>query len=122
MPEVGPSFRDTTRVAGSNPAIWGDIFASNREAVAEAVEALGARLREAAELIRAGDREAVAAWHAAAAEDRRRLLEDELERRPADASCASSSPTGRGRSPSSRSRSARPASTSRTWRSTRRPT
>ena len=35
MPEVGPSFRDTTRVAGSNPAIWGDIFASNREAVAD---------------------------------------------------------------------------------------
>ena len=28
MPEVGPSFRDATRVAGSNPAIWADIFAS----------------------------------------------------------------------------------------------
>ena len=34
LPEVGPSFRDTTRVAGANPAIWGDIFATNREAVA----------------------------------------------------------------------------------------
>ena len=78
MPEVGPSFRDTTRVAGSNPAIWGDIFSSNREAVAEAIEALGGRLREAAELIRGGDREAVSAWHAAAAEDRRRLLESDL--------------------------------------------
>jgi prephenate dehydrogenase len=77
LPEVGPSFRDTTRVAGSNPAIWGDIFASNREAVAEAIEAIGGRLQEAAELIRAGDREAVAAWHAAAAEDRRHLLESE---------------------------------------------
>ena len=42
MPEVGPSFRDATRVAGSNPAIWGDIFASNREAVADAIEAVGA--------------------------------------------------------------------------------
>src|SRR4051794_40965102 len=82
MPEVGPSFRDTTRVAGSNPAIWGDIFASNSEAVADAVEALSARLREAAELIRAGDVEAVAAWHAAAAEDRHRLLEDELKGGP----------------------------------------
>ncbi|HXV04417.1 MAG TPA: prephenate dehydrogenase/arogenate dehydrogenase family protein [Solirubrobacterales bacterium] len=78
MPEVGPSFRDTTRVAGSNPAIWGDIFASNREAVAEAIEAVVARLREAAELIRGGDRDAVAAWHATAAADRRRLLETEL--------------------------------------------
>jgi prephenate dehydrogenase len=78
MPEVGPSFRDTTRVAGANPAIWGDIFASNSEAVAEAVEAVAARLRDAAGLIREGEREAVAAWHAEAAADRRRLLEAEL--------------------------------------------
>ncbi len=78
MPEVGPSFRDTTRVAGANPAIWGDIFASNSEAVAEAVEAVAARLREAAALIREGEREAVAEWHSAAATDRRRLLETEL--------------------------------------------
>ena len=35
LPDVGPSFRDATRVAGSNPAIWADIFASNREAVAD---------------------------------------------------------------------------------------
>jgi prephenate dehydrogenase len=78
MPEVGPSFRDTTRVAGANPAIWGDIFASNSEAVAEAVEAVAERLREAAALIRSGEREAVDAWHAEAAGDRRRLLETEL--------------------------------------------
>jgi prephenate dehydrogenase len=78
MPEVGPSFRDTTRVAGANPAIWGDIFASNREAVAEATEAVAAKLREAAALIRDGERETVAEWHAGAAADRRRLLETEL--------------------------------------------
>ncbi len=48
MPEVGPSFRDTTRVAGSNPAIWADIFSSNREAVAEAVELAAARRLDAA--------------------------------------------------------------------------
>ena len=78
MPEVGPSFRDTTRVAGANPAIWGDIFASNREAVAEAVDAVAERLREAAMLIREGERDAVAEWHADAAADRRRLLEAEL--------------------------------------------
>ena len=82
MPEVGPSFRDTTRVAGSNPAIWADIFASNRAAVADSVEAVARRLGEAAELIRSGDREAVAAWHAAAGEDRRRLLESDLEAGP----------------------------------------
>ena len=82
MPEVGPSFRDTTRVAGSNPAIWADIFASNRAAVADSVEAVARRLGAAAELIRSGDRDAVAAWHAAAGEDRRRLLESDLEAGP----------------------------------------
>jgi len=78
MPEVGPSFRDTTRVAGANPPIWGDIFASNRDAVAAAAELAAERLREAANLIRAGERGPVAKWHAAAGEDRRRLLESEL--------------------------------------------
>jgi prephenate dehydrogenase len=82
LPDVGPSFRDATRVAGSNPAIWADIFASNREAVAGSVASLAARLREAAELIRSGDRAALEAWHGAAGEDRRRLLESESEAGP----------------------------------------
>ena len=79
LPDVGPSFRDATRVAGSNPAIWADIFASNQEAVAASVDSVAERLREAARLIRAGDHEALAAWHAAAGEDRRRLLESDSE-------------------------------------------
>jgi prephenate dehydrogenase len=82
LPDVGPSFRDATRVAGSNPAIWADIFASNREAVADSVDSVAERLREAAELIRSGDREALAAWHAAAGEDRNCLLESEAESGP----------------------------------------
>jgi prephenate dehydrogenase len=82
LPEVGPSFRDTTRVAGSNPAIWADIFASNRDAVADSVESVARRLGEAAALIRGGDRDAVAAWHVAAGEDRRLLLESDLEAGP----------------------------------------
>ena len=77
-PRSGTSFRDTTRVAGANPAIWGDIFATNSEAVAAGLDAIGARLREAAELIRSGDADAVGRWHAAAGEDRRRLLESDL--------------------------------------------
>ncbi|MGN6585911.1 MAG: prephenate dehydrogenase/arogenate dehydrogenase family protein [Solirubrobacterales bacterium] len=82
LPDVGPSFRDATRVAGSNPAIWADIFATNREAVAASVDSVGERLREAARLIREGDREALAGWHASAAEARRRLLEAESEAGP----------------------------------------
>lgn len=75
LPEVGPSFRDATRVAGSNPAIWGDIFTANSDAVVAAIDDAIARLGEARELIRSGEAGAVAAWHAAAGADRRRLLE-----------------------------------------------
>jgi prephenate dehydrogenase len=77
MPEVGPSFRDATRVAGSNPGIWGDIFTGNGEAIAAAIDDAVARLNEAKELIGAGEPEAVTEWHAAAGVDRGRLLETE---------------------------------------------
>jgi prephenate dehydrogenase len=65
-------------VAGANPAIWGGILASNREAVAAAIDGAIERLQEAARLIRGGDAEAVTGWQALAAEDRRRLLDHEL--------------------------------------------
>jgi prephenate dehydrogenase len=78
LPEVGTSFRDTTRVAGANPAIWGDIFATNNEAVAAEIESVIERLRDAAELIRSGDAAGVERWHRRALEDRRRLLEADL--------------------------------------------
>ena len=78
LPEVGPSFRDTTRVAGANPAIWGDIFATNSDAVAAEIDAVVDRLAAAAELIRSGDPAAVGEWHRAAGTDRRRLLESDL--------------------------------------------
>ena len=78
LPEVGPSFRDATRVAGANPAVWGDIFAGNREAVAAEIDAAIARLSEAAELIRSGDRAAVTKWHEEAGKRRRELIETEI--------------------------------------------
>ncbi|MSO40575.1 MAG: prephenate dehydrogenase/arogenate dehydrogenase family protein [Solirubrobacterales bacterium] len=78
LPEIGPSFRDATRIAGANPAIWADIFVGNRETVAEEVESAAAALSGAAELIRSGDRDAVAAWQREAGERRRLLLEDDL--------------------------------------------
>jgi prephenate dehydrogenase len=82
LPEVGPSFRDATRVAGSNPGIWADIFTSNGDAVVAAIDDAIARLREARELIASGEPGAVAAWHAAAGADRRRLAEAELAAGP----------------------------------------
>jgi prephenate dehydrogenase len=78
LPEIGPSFRDATRVAGANPAIWGDIFEGNRTAVAREIDGVIARLEEAAQLLRSGERDSVAAWHASARESRRELLEAEL--------------------------------------------
>jgi prephenate dehydrogenase len=78
LPEVGPSFRDATRVAGANPAIWGDIFAGNRDAVAAEIDGAIARLSEAAELLRTGERAAVAAWHEEAGKRRRELIETEI--------------------------------------------
>jgi prephenate dehydrogenase len=78
LPEVGPSFRDATRVAGSNPSIWADIFSANADAVVAAIDDAVSRLREARELIASDERDAVAAWHAAAGADRRQLLEPQL--------------------------------------------
>jgi prephenate dehydrogenase len=75
LPEVGPSFRDTTRVAGANPAIWRDILHANRDAVAAEIEAVVGRLEEAARLLREGDADGIDAWHRAARDDRRSLLE-----------------------------------------------
>ena len=79
LPDVGPSFRDTTRVAGANPAVWADIYAANSAAVADAIEAIGSRLTDAATLIRSGEADQVGEWHRAAGEDRRRLLEAGLK-------------------------------------------
>jgi len=78
LPEVGPSFRDTTRVAGANPGIWVDIFKGNRDALANEIDAVVERLRVAADLVRLGDADGLDAWHRAALADRRRLLEAEL--------------------------------------------
>jgi prephenate dehydrogenase len=78
LPEVGPSFRDTTRVAGANPSMWVDIFASNREALAGEIDAVVERLGRAAELLRAGDVDELARWQRDALAARRRLVEAEL--------------------------------------------
>lgn len=75
LPEVGPSFRDTTRVAGANPPLWAEIFAANGVTVAAEIDAVVERLQEAAELLRGGDRGALERWHGGARNDRRRLLE-----------------------------------------------
>jgi prephenate dehydrogenase len=78
LPDMGPSFRDSTRVAGANPAMWGDILAANGDAVAASLDAVIDRLAEATELIRARDPVTLARWQRDAREDRRRLLEADM--------------------------------------------
>lgn len=78
LPRVGPSFRDATRVAGANPAIWGDIYASNGPAIAAEIDAATDALRRVADALRSGDADAIAAWSDAARADRARVLDTEL--------------------------------------------
>ncbi|HEY3829300.1 MAG TPA: prephenate dehydrogenase/arogenate dehydrogenase family protein [Solirubrobacteraceae bacterium] len=74
LPAAGPSFRDATRVAGANTAIWTDIYISNRDAlIAEIDEAIG-RLGEVRAHLDGGDAAAVAAWNERAREQREALL------------------------------------------------
>ena len=78
LPRVGPSFRDTTRVAGANTEIWADIYLSNAEAIAAEVAETARRLEDVAASLRAGDRAALASWNEVARDARRRLLEADL--------------------------------------------
>src|SRR5438270_977050 len=74
LPAVGPSFRDATRVAGANSAIWTDIYMSNRDALGEALEELEGRLRAARSVLERGDSGAVRSWNEQARADREALL------------------------------------------------
>ncbi len=74
LPAVGPSFRDATRVAGANSAIWTDIYLSNRDALIDALDDLGSRMAELRAWLAAADAAALTAWNEAARGDRERLL------------------------------------------------
>jgi prephenate dehydrogenase len=70
--QVGPSFRDMTRVAGANTTMWGDIYRSNRAAIVEEIRGFRRELDEVERRLEAGD---VEDWNDRARQDRRTLLE-----------------------------------------------
>jgi prephenate dehydrogenase len=74
VPAVGPSFRDATRVAGANSAIWTGIYLSNRDALIDAVDELAARVARIRGSLASADAAAVTDWNEAARADRERLL------------------------------------------------
>lgn len=76
---VAPSLRDATRVAGSNPPVWGEILATNHEAVLEAIHESIAGLQRAAEVIESADPEKIANWQEEAARERSALSEVETD-------------------------------------------
>ena len=65
-------FRDLTRLAASNPALWGDILLANRDALARAIDAYVARLEYLRDLVVRGR---LADVEAAFAEAKRARLE-----------------------------------------------
>ena len=78
LPATGPSFRDITRVAGANTAIWRDIYLANADALIAAIDDATARLADVRGALERGDGAAVADWNDGAREDRRKLLEADL--------------------------------------------
>jgi len=74
---VGPSFKDLTRVAGANPAMWSDIFLENRSALAQTLRSISAELQEFSLLLEQGDETAILDSIASAAAYHEELLEYE---------------------------------------------
>lgn len=79
---LAPSLRDGTRVAGSNPGIWGEIFATNHEAVVAAIRESIEGLQEAVDVISSADPERIASWQSRVGEDRAALSAIETQAGP----------------------------------------
>jgi prephenate dehydrogenase len=62
---LGPGGRDATRLAGSSPELWTAVAADNADFLAEALDALEARLAELRACLAAGDVEATARFFGA---------------------------------------------------------
>jgi prephenate dehydrogenase len=78
LPATGPSFRDATRVAGANPAVWRDTFLSNRKAIEAELETYIGELEKVLERLRSANPDVLERWIDDARADRQRLLELEL--------------------------------------------
>jgi prephenate dehydrogenase len=74
LPAVGPSFRDATRVAGANSAIWTDIYLSNSDALIGAIDEFTGRLAEVRSALLEADARSVASWNDDARVGREALL------------------------------------------------
>jgi len=71
---AGPSFRDLTRVAGSNRRVWTDIFLDNRAALLAALATFQEGLQEVIEALAANDAGRLGDAIGRAAEQKERML------------------------------------------------
>lgn len=72
---AGGGFRDTTRIAASDPGLWLGILTGNREAVLEALDAFAARLASLRAALDAGEEAELRSVLSRASAARRRLVE-----------------------------------------------
>lgn len=81
---AGGGFRDTTRIAASDPDLWVGILEGNRDAVLDALELYTQRLDELATALRDGDRDALRERLRRASHARRQLVPKEGPREVVD--------------------------------------
>jgi prephenate dehydrogenase len=74
LESAGASFREMTRVAGANSAVWADIFIENGDLIAAAVASLRAELESLEGALAGADRDALERSIAGAQEGRNELL------------------------------------------------
>ena len=73
---ANPSFRDATRVAGANTAIWTDIYMSNADLLSEVLDEAIRELSGVRDALDAEDADALIAWNERVREERERLTGD----------------------------------------------
>jgi prephenate dehydrogenase len=71
--DAGPSFRDATRVAGANTAIWTDIYMSNQDLLADALDETIEELSAVRDALDSGNAGAIAAWNDRVLDERKQL-------------------------------------------------
>ncbi len=78
MAVAGPGFRDTTRIAASDPSLWADIVDGNRSAIRSALDVYAARLHEVMDAVASSDIPALETVLRRASAARQRLVPKDL--------------------------------------------
>jgi prephenate dehydrogenase len=100
---AGAGFRDFTRIAQSDPELWGDILTANRKSLADPLARAVAALKELMHALEANDAEGVERRIAAARAALARMSMSDCEKRPGDRGRRETPPAARQPEPSAAS-------------------